>query len=330
MPEAQRAVSRPATFIPADLIGDGLHSNLEHLVKPSDIIEIPDHGGPVAILADLHFRSHFWHGGNPLGFHGLEDRIPWSDLDALIIAGDLSEAQNHSWRDALTYLAHYVPAERTYILPGNHDYFMGRLDDEASLRDLAAAAGVTLVQKTELRHRGDRYLCMTLWTDFSLLGDPMSAMNAAQRAMRDYDMILKAAPNSDALDPDEIQPRRPTPIAPADTLAMHQEHRRWLEERLSSPHFAGQRRTIVVSHHGPHPSAAGVMEQLAPAFHSDLTPVLEAHDIDFWYFGHSHRRLSAVVAGTTLRNVSIGYPDEKHDQDENDLAAVCLVSSTPP
>ena len=39
-------------------------------------IEIPDHGGAVAVMADLHLKSYFWHRSNPLEFHGLEDPSP--------------------------------------------------------------------------------------------------------------------------------------------------------------------------------------------------------------------------------------------------------------
>lgn len=108
---------------------------------------------------------------------------------------------------------------------------------------------------------------------------------------------------------------------------MHGEHRAWLEERLATPHFAGNGRTFVVTHHGPHPSAAGPVDGLTPAFHSDLTEVLERSDIETWFFGHSHRRLSSVVAGTRIQNISIGYPDEDHGDDEDDLAEVCFIAA---
>lgn len=291
------------------------------------IIEVPDYGGKVAIIADLHLKSYFWHGSNPFEFHGLADRLLQENVDALIVAGDLSDTIGSPLEDALAYLSHYVPADRIYIVPGNHDYYAGRLDDEKRLRELVHANGSWFAQKTELRHRSDRYLCATLWTDFELLGDQEAAKNFARRFMRDFDMISIEGPGHEWLDPDEVLPRRIVPITPADTIAVHREHRAWLEERLATPHFADNGRTFVVTHHGPHPSAGGPIDGLTPAFHSNLTEVLKRSDIDTWFFGHSHRRLSSRVAGTRIQNISIGYPDEDHGNDEDDLVEVCFIAA---
>ena len=292
-----------------------------------NIIEIPDNGGAVAVMADLHLKFYLRHGSNPLEFHGLQDRLLRENVDALIVAGDLSDTFGPSLQDALAYLTRYVPADHIYVVPGNHDYYSGRLDDENRLRDLVHASGSWFAQKTELRHRSDRYLCATLWTDLDLLGDREAAKNFARRFMRDFDMISIEAPAYEWLDPDEVLPRRIVPITPGDSITLHQEHRGWLEERLATPHFACEGRTFVVTHHGPHPSAAGPIDGLTPAFHSDLTEVLERSDIETWFFGHSHRRLSSVVAGTRIQNISIGYPDEDHGDDEDDLAEVCFIAA---
>ncbi|OCX65454.1 hypothetical protein BFP70_09425 [Thioclava sp. SK-1] len=154
-------------------------------------------------------------------------------------------------------------------------------------------------------------------------------MQFARRFMRDFDMISINTPDHEVYDPDAVRPLRLVPITPEDTIRLHGEHRAWLEERLATPHFAGEGRTFVVTHHGPHPSAAGPLDLLTPAFHSDLTDVIEQADIDIWFFGHSHRRLSSTVAGTRIQNVSIGYPDEDHGQNEDDLAEICIVSEAP-
>jgi 3',5'-cyclic AMP phosphodiesterase CpdA len=296
------------------------------LPSPS-IIEIPDNGGTVAVIADVQLKSYFWHGSEPLEFHGLSNRLLQESLDALIVAGDLSDTFGPSLQDALAYLTRYVPADRIYVVPGNHDYYASRLDDENPLRELVHASGSWFAQKTELRHRSDRYLCATFWTDFDLLGDQEAAKQVARRFMRDFDMISVEAPGHEWLALDEVLPRRIVPITPEDTITLHQEHRSWLEERLATPHFADEGRTFVVTHHGPHPSAAGPLDRLTPAFHSDLTDVLAQSEVNIWFFGHSHRRLSSIVAGTRIQNISIGYPDEDHGDDENDLAEVCFIAA---
>lgn len=292
----------------------------------STIPEIPDHGGTVAIIADLHFKSYLWHGSNPLALHGLEERFQQEKLDGLIVAGDLSDLFGPSLQDALAYLARYLPADRIYVLPGNHDYYGACLDNEGALRSLVESEGSHFVQKTELRHRADRYFCATLWTDFNLSGSKVDSMQVAQRCMHDYGMISKTAPGSDVLDPDLVQMRRTELIRPEDTVAVHLDHKCWLSERLNTPHFADGGRTFVVTHHGPHISAAGKVDGLTPAFHSNLEDIVKMNGIDCWYFGHSHRRLSSDIAGTRIQNVSLGYPGETHDKPEDDLAKVCFVS----
>ena len=298
-----------------------------NLSDPS-ILEIPNHGGPVAIIADLHFKSYSQYGCNPFASLGLEACFHQQNLDALIVAGDLSDIFGPSLQDALAYLTRYVPADRIFVLPGNHDYYNTRLDDDAPLRELVRAHGSWYVQKAQLRHRGDRYFCATLWTDFNVLGDPYVGKEVAQRLMRDYKVISIAAPGGDMRDVDVEQAHRLRPITPDDTIAVHQNHRDWLTERLAEPHFSPEGRTFVVSHHGPHLSAAGPTGRLTSAFHSNLEDLLRANDIDCWYFGHSHRRLSAMIAGTRIQNVSLGYPHEKHGDVEDDLTRVCFVPAT--
>lgn len=120
-----------------------------------NIIEIPDNGGAVAVMADLHLMSNLWHGSNPLEFHGLEDRLLPENVDALIVAGDLSDSFGPSLQDALAYLSRYVSADRIYVVPGNHDCYSGKLDDENRLRNLVQNCRSWFAQKTELRHRSD-------------------------------------------------------------------------------------------------------------------------------------------------------------------------------
>src|SRR5690606_26752619 len=97
-------------------------------------------------------------------------------------------------------------------------------------------------------------------------------------------------------------------IVPEDTLAIHEDHIGWLDFELGRPHFSGNAgSTIVVSHHGPHPLSAGVINAYSPAFHSDLSGLMDRHGPNIWMFGHSHRRIKAQYGRTELRNISVGY-----------------------
>ncbi|MBY6141803.1 hypothetical protein KUV26_20390 [Leisingera daeponensis] len=67
------------------------------------ILQIPADGGTVANIANLHFKSHFWHGSNPLDFHGLEDRLRQEKLAPIFVHGDLSGTFGQALKEVFCY-----------------------------------------------------------------------------------------------------------------------------------------------------------------------------------------------------------------------------------
>lgn len=287
--------------------------------------EIPYRTGRLVVLGDLHHDSHARRQRDPFETLAVGPDF-WRDADALIIAGDLADVPMLNWPRALAFLSGRLPPERVFIVPGNHDYYMHTLDGDDVLRRLAEAAGARLLQKGELRHGKTRIFGCTLWTDFALAGRPEDAMEMARRRLHDYGRISKSDPDA-RLALDVEARRRFVPIVPEDTVAVHQDHRAWLAAALATPHFAGEAgRTIVVTHHGPHPATTGPVDELTPAFHSDLGDLIAAGRPDVWLFGHSHRRLAATVGTTEIRNVSIGYSGEVRGVDERPLIDLCQIA----
>lgn len=262
---------------------------------------IPFNSGRLAVLGDLHLDHWQRIDRNPITDFQLEALLR-ADLDALIVAGDLINGPSTNWPRAIEFLAQYISPEQIYALPGNHDYYHGSLMDDPDLAKMTQSSGANFLQETVLQHGKTRILCCTLWTDFALLGTPEESMRCAVKAMNDYRRIA-------------LNNNGPDAIIPSDVLDLHIKQRAWLERHLASPHPAGpEGKTIVVTHHGPHPVTAGNIDKLTPAFHSDLSDVLKDHQIDAWLFGHSHRHFRETVAGCDIRNVSIGYPEERHNQ----------------
>ncbi|WP_435988605.1 metallophosphoesterase [Sulfitobacter sp. SH24] len=270
-------------------------------------LTIPFNSGRIAILSDLHANTYEHRGTDPIASLGLHAVVN-DTLDGLIIAGDLTDGPARKWIQGLAQLTPHLPPERIYVMPGNHDYYGGTLSDDYLLAKHTRSVGAHYVQKEDLHHGDTRFLCCTLWTDFDLLGDAETAMGIAGSVMRDYSHIWVAPPAiPDEGDRITWQPSA-TEIEPADTLAVHRDHRTWLEDKLMSPHPWGKAgRTVVVTHHGAHLSVAGPVDGLTPAFHSDLTDLIERFAPSAWFFGHSHRRLRAMVGPTDVRNVSVGY-----------------------
>ena len=256
----------------------------------------------ILITADLHLDLWAHAGRDPFA-----DILPvLSNLDALIIAGDLANDPQRSWPRALARLVRLVAPDRIWVIPGNHDYYGATLDDGVLAR-IASDAGANLAQKRALTFGTCRLLCCTLWTDFALLGDPEVAMDRAAMAMPDYSRIRRE-------DGDLIMPE--------DTAALHRDHFDWLSHEIARP-WQGQ--TIVITHHAPSAAVAGPISSLSPAFASDLDGWIEAQRPDYWFFGHTHRPLSARIHGAPIVNVSLGYPDEVPEGGEAELLLRGLI-----
>lgn len=261
----------------------------------------------IAVIADPHFDSWARWAVDPLTATGLDTLISQREPDLLVVAGDLSNDPVRTWPGILSRLGRLIAPEKVVIVPGNHDYYGHRLDGDHVLREMCSDAGACLAQKEEIRVGATRVLCCTLWSDFALTGDVRGAVETARRVMSDYRMIRVGIESGLPFDRQDTRP-----ITPRDALAMHLDHRVWLEAALREPHPAGDAgKTVVITHHGPSPATAvGVIDALTPSFHSNLDSLILETQPDIWFFGHSHRRCQARVGRTDIRNVSLGYPEE--------------------
>ncbi|AEM42754.1 metallophosphoesterase family protein [Ketogulonicigenium vulgare] len=256
----------------------------------------------ILITADLHLDLWVRAGRDP--FTGVLPVL--RDLDALIIAGDLANNPKRNWPRALSRITRLVSPARIWVIPGNHDYYGAMLDDNVLAR-IAVETGANLAQKQVLTFGNYRLLCCTLWTDFALTGDPEAAMARAGMVMPDYGRIRR-------LDGDLITPE--------DTVAIHRDHLEWLTREMAKP-WPGQ--TVIVTHHAPGTAVSGPISGISPAFASDLDGWIEAHRPDYWFFGHTHRPLSARIRGAPVINVSVGYPDEVPEGGEAELLLRGLI-----
>jgi 3',5'-cyclic AMP phosphodiesterase CpdA len=261
----------------------------------------------IAVIADPHFDSWARWAVDPLTATGLDILISRREPDLLVVAGDLSNDPLRSWPKILGRLGRLVAPEKIIVVPGNHDYYAHRLDGEHLLREMCTDAGVRFGQMEEIRINRTRVLCCTLWSDFALNRNVREAAETAARGMNDYRLIRIGTASGLPYDQQDTRP-----ITPRDTLSLHQDHLAWLAAALHEPHYAGEAgQTVVVTHHGPSPATAvGKIDNLTPAFHSNLDGLIRETQPDAWFFGHSHRRCGARLGRTVIRNVSIGYPEE--------------------
>lgn len=222
---------------------------------------------------------------------------PAPGADRLILAGDIAGG------------AAAVDAFRDWPVPvllvaGNHEPFDSSIEQtHHDLRKACQGTSVRFMQNEVLELDDVRLLVATLWTDFKLPAySQLAWMREVGRGVPDYKRIKTQAGM----------------LTPSDTLAEHEQSRRWLERELAKP--AGGKKVVVVTHHAPspaslHPSHAG--SRINAAYASDLTPLLLKADLHL--HGHVHHscdyrvgscRIIANPAGYVLNISSAESPSE--------------------
>jgi Icc-related predicted phosphoesterase len=212
------------------------------------------------------------------------------DYDVMVIAGDLIPRAERG----VAWLRKNVPDRPVVYVPGNHEFYgcdIDRTIDKA--RAEAVDGNVHILQNNSVTISGATFVGATLWTDFGLFGDPQRAMSIAGDVMNDYRKIRTSN-----------YERR---LRPEHTLARHIQSREFISQELSRP-ITGPR--IVVTHHGPHPSAVrgGLQTEIvSAAYASDLTQVITAGTPDVWVYGHTHESEDLWIGSTRIVSNAKGY-----------------------
>ena len=246
----------------------------------------------ILILADQH--DDFWAEAGRDPFAGCEDLL--DGVEALVLAGDLANKPQVRWKQVFARLRARFGDIPIFAFPGNHDFYNWHIDREDRLAEIAAEWSVVYAQKKGLRLGATRLLCCTLWTDLALGPGRVRNGEVVPQVMTDYRMIRHAGAGY----------RR---VRPSDLVAVHHEHRAWLDGELAQA-FDGP--TVMVTHHAPHPDVLPAhAEGVDAAYASDLSTILMGpHAPDLWLFGHAHDARDLRAGRAELRCVSLGYPDE--------------------
>jgi predicted phosphodiesterase len=227
---------------------------------------------------------------------------PAPAADMLVLAGDVSCGTR-----GIELFANW-PVPVLYV-PGNHEFY--GLSWEQTREDLRLAARGTSVvlldnDVADLGRfeswrvtREDqlsklRFLGTTLWTDYRLQpGVTQSqAMQAAEMFIADHSRIRTQRGAFRA----------------EQALKDHEASRKWLDGELRDPF---DRKTVVISHHGPHPLSvhprwlAPATLALNAAFVSNLTDLLGKADL--WLHGHVHDSFSYQVGRCRVLANPRGY-----------------------
>jgi predicted phosphodiesterase len=218
---------------------------------------------------------------------------PPSEADVVILAGDVARGS-----DGVRWARNWSGAQPVLYVAGNHEFYGHAWPDLlATMREAAEGSAVRVLEDEQAVIAGVRFLGCTLWSDFAVAGEEQrkASMSTCARVVLDYRVIRRADRT----------------LTPADTLAVHETSRRWLEARLAEPHPGP---TVVITHHAPlirSRPASPLMRAVAGAFVSDLTELMGDDRVDLWVFGHTHVAADLDIRGTRVMSNPRGYPRQE-------------------
>jgi predicted phosphodiesterase len=265
----------------------------------------------IRVLSDLHLECD-----EP-------EVIPHADADLVVLAGDI-----HNHAEGLRWAAEtFDGAVPVVYVPGNHEYYDGEFGAlEAAMHDAAGSVdNVHFLNNATLVDPQGRWrvLGTTLWTDFDLYGSDeetrAASIAAAERVMLDYRGLIQVTWTADnsADDAQSVLPdNTPRNLTPADTIALHEHARAWLEAELAKP-FDGK--TIVVTHHAPHRRSLAeryAQDPVSAGFVNHL-PSLVGAPVTLWVHGHTHTAFDYMENGTRVVCNPRGYIDRRTRKLEN-------------
>ena len=209
------------------------------------------------------------------------------DIDVLVLAGDIANGAK-----AFHLFAEIAQRVPTIYVAGNHEFYGHSIDTARNeMREVSARCGIHYLENNFVEIGGVRFLGCTLWTDYNLCGDENQhrSMRIAEGALADH-VLIRANREDFTAD---------------DALSLHAQSRSWLSGEIAKS-FAGK--TVVVSHHGPHPRSIATRfagNPLNPGFISDLSELMQGADL--WLHGHVHDGFDYAVGRCRVLTNPAGY-----------------------
>lgn len=242
----------------------------------------------IQIISDLH---------QEFGFTDLS----FDQSDVVVLAGDVNLGTK-----GIEWIKTKIPDKPVIYILGNHEYYKGSYPK--TLNKIKAAAensNVFVLEDSFVDIEDVRFHGATLWTDFSIFGDPRFYGMTCQSVMNDYKKITR--------DPSYSKMRS------IDTFKIHQFSKFSLKESLEN---SKGMKNIVVTHHAP--SLKSVPEHfkndpVTSAYASNLEDFIEEHQPLYWIHGHIHTPSRYKIVDTEVICNPHGYIDEKYNGYEKEL-----------
>ncbi|REC62002.1 phosphoesterase [Chryseobacterium pennae] len=225
----------------------------------------------------------------------------FDNADVIVLAGDVNLGTK-----GIEWIKETIPGKPVIYILGNHEYYKGSYPKTLhKIKDEAEGSNVFVLENSFVDIEGVRFHGTTLWTDFSIFGNPVKYGMICQPKMNDYKKIRR--------DPSYSKMRT------IDTFKIHQLSKVWLRENLE---VSKELKNIVVTHHAP--SIQSVPEHykedpLTSAYASSLEDVILEYQPLYWIHGHIHTPCRYSIGKTEVICNPHGYIDEKYNGYEKEL-----------
>lgn len=230
-----------------------------------------------------------------------EDSLCFDNADLIVFAGDINiGTKGIKW---MKKTLKEVPA--IYVL-GNHEYYKGSYPKVLNqIKEESSGTNIMVLENGSVEINGVNFHGATLWTDFSIFGNPIEYGIICQEKMNDYKQIRK--------DPSYSK------IRSIDTFNMHKRSVNWLQKSLQK---SNSDKNIVITHHAP--SIKSVPNKykedpLTSAYASNLEALILKFQPIYWIHGHIHTPVRYKIGQTEIICNPHGYLDEPYNGYEREL-----------
>lgn len=242
----------------------------------------------IQIISDLHQEF------------GLSEQS-FDNAGIVILAGDVNLGTK-----GIGWIKEKIPNKTIIYVLGNHEYYKGSYPKTLNkIKAATEGSNIHVLENSYIDIENVRFHGCTLWTDFSIFGNPVEYGMICQPRMNDYKMIKR--------DPSYYKMRT------IDIFKIHQISIKWLQESLEN---STQPINIVVTHHAP--SLKSVAEEfktdpLTSAYASNLEDFILQYCPDYWIHGHIHTPSNYTIGKTEIICNPHGYIDELYNGYNKDL-----------
>lgn len=227
--------------------------------------------------------------------------LSFENADVVVLAGDIDLGTK-----GIEWAKEFIPNKPVIYLLGNHEYYKGYYPRTLNkVIECAAGSNVIVLENNSVDFGNIRFHGATLWTDFSIFGDPRHYGMMCQEKMNDYKKIRR--------DPSYSKLRS------IDTYNLHQQSKMWLQKSLES---SKEFKNIVITHHAPSIKSVPdhlLSDPLTSAYTSNLEHLITEFKPLYWIHGHIHTPVRYKIDSTEIICNPHGYITEKYNGYEKEL-----------